>query len=192
MTKPRSQQPRGLRAVTHLDPLGRRKFVALVLGLAVAIGIVISMDVVAASSRAASVTGGDGYGRRGPIAVAARELAFAERGHLHLVSHYHENIVEEGHGSGTLSGNITVQMTLAFSHASVTFTAYPSSGGTVVGRGEGTIYAEGHTANFTGNATITGGTGKYAHASGRNIRLRGTLQRKTYALYVQVEGKMRY
>jgi hypothetical protein len=127
-----------------------------------------------------------------PIAVAARELTLHETGNLHLVSHYHEQIVETGHGTGTLSGSITVKMTLAFSHASVTFIAYPSSGGTVAGYGEGTIYAGGKTAHFTGNATISGGSGRYAHASGRNIHLEGTLQRHTFALYVKVEGKMRY
>jgi hypothetical protein len=126
------------------------------------------------------------------VAVAASELNFVETGHLHLVSHHKELIVEEGHGTGTLSGNITVKMTLAYSQASLSFTAYPSSGGTVIGRGEGSIYAEGHSAAFTGNAAITGGTGKYAHASGHHVRLSGTLQRKTFALYVRVEGKMRY
>jgi hypothetical protein len=100
--------------------------------------------------------------------------------------------VETGHGTGTLSGSITVKMTLAFSQAAISFTAYPSTGGTVVGHGEGKLYAGGHVADFTGSATITGGTGKYAHASGKNIRLEGTLQRKTFALYVNVEGKMRY
>ena len=115
-----------------------------------------------------------------------------ETGNLHLVSHHHEQIVETGRGTGTLSGSITVKLTLAFSHASATFTAYPSNGGTVVGDGEGTIYAGGNNAHFTGSATITGGSGRYAHASGRNIRLEGTLQRHTFALYMKVEGKIRY
>jgi len=127
-----------------------------------------------------------------PTAVAARELTLQESGSLHLVSHHHEQLVEVGHGAGTLSGNITVRMTLTTTQATISFTAYPSTGGTVVGRGEGSIYAGGHTANFSGTATITGGTGKYAHASGRGVHLEGTLQRHTFALYVKVEGKMRY
>lgn len=130
--------------------------------------------------------------RPGPVAVAAREITLHESGNLHLVSHHHEQIVETGHGTGTLSGSITVNLTLAFSHASINFTAYPSGGGTVVGHGEGNIYAGGQTAHFSGSATITGGSGRYAHASGRNIHLEGTLQRHTFALYVKVEGKLRY
>jgi hypothetical protein len=131
-------------------------------------------------------------GRQQAVAVAAREVTLRETGHLHLVSHHKEQIVETGSGTGTLSGTITVNLTLAFSQATVGFTAHPSTGGTVVGHGEGKLYAGGHVANFTGTATITGGTGQYAHASGRNIRLEGTLQRKTFALSVKVEGKMRY
>lgn len=147
---------------------------------------------VGASAAAYSPSARTSQNRTAPVAVAARELMLRESGNLHLVSHHHEQIVETGHGTGTLSGSITVNMTLAFSHASVSFTAYPSVGGTVVGRGEGTIYAGGKNAHFTGSATITGGTGKYAHASGRGIHLEGTLQRHTFALYVKVEGKMRY
>jgi len=145
-------------------------------------------SAVAASSPAAR----EDRHQSAPIAVAARELMLRETGNLHLVSHHHEQIVETGRGTGTLSGSITVKLTLAFSHASATFTAYPSNGGTVVGEGEGTIYAGGNNAHFTGSATITGGSGRYAHASGRNIRLEGILQRHTFALYMKVEGKMRY
>lgn len=154
--------------------------------------LLTTMLAVGGATAAYSSTVGAGEHRPGPIAVAARELMLHETGKLHLVSHHREQIVEAGHGTGTLSGSITVKMTLVFSHANVTFTAYPSNGGTVVGYGEGTIYAGGKTARFTGRATISGGSGRYAHASGRNIHLEGTLQRHTFALYVKVEGKMRY
>lgn len=127
-----------------------------------------------------------------PVAVAARELTIHETGILHFVSNIHDQIVAKGHGTGTLSGSVTVAMTLALTRASVNFTAYPSTGGTIIGHGEGSIYVGGQTAHFIGDAIITGGSGKYVHASGKNIRVVGTLQRKTLALYVRVEGKMRY
>ncbi len=152
--------------------------------------LVATMSIVGTAAYPQTARGSEH--RPEPTALAAQEITLRETGNLHLVSHNHEQIVETGHGTGTLSGSITVNMTLAFSHASVTFTAYPSSGGTVVGHGEGNIYAGGQYAHFTGNAAITGGSGRYAHASGRNIRLEGTLQRHTFALYVKVEGKMRY
>jgi hypothetical protein len=130
-------------------------------------------------------------GHRSPIAVAAREVNLHETGSLHLVSHHNEVLVEQGSGSGTFSGHITVRLTLAYTQASVRFTAY-TSGGTIVGTGEGSTFAEGHVAHFKGTASITGGTGKYAHASARGIKLSGTLVKKTYAFSVDVEGKMRY
>jgi hypothetical protein len=154
--------------------------------------LLTTISVASASAVAYSRVRRTSHARPVPAAVAARELTLRESGSLHLVSHHHEQIVEVGHGTGTLGGSITVRLTLVGSQASISFTAYPSNGGTVVGHGEGSIYAGGHTAHFIGNAAITGGTGKYAHASGRNIRLEGTLQRKTFALYVKVEGKMRY
>jgi hypothetical protein len=154
--------------------------------------LILPATALAAGTAAAYPATVDNTHPSSPIAVAARELTLYETGNLHLVSHHHEQIVETGRGTGTLSGSITVSMTLAFSHASVTFTAYPSNGGTVVGYAEGTLYAGGRTAHFSGNATIRGGSGRYAHASGRNIRLEGTLQRHTFALYVKVQGKMRY
>ena len=126
-----------------------------------------------------------------PVAVAARELAVSESANLHLISHHHEVITEEGHGSGTLAGKVAIRLTLGFTQATVTFTTYPP-GGTVAGRGEGSSYVQGNTAHFTGTASVTGGTGKYAHASGSGIRITGTLQRKTFAFAVHLEGKLRY
>jgi hypothetical protein len=145
-----------------------------------------------AVSLAADHTLGIGGHHGSPTAVsAARELNLHETGRLHLVSHHNEVLVEQGSGSGTLNGHITVRLTLAYTQAAVSFTAY-TSGGTIVGTGEGSTYAEGHVAHFKGTATITGGTGKYAHASAHNIKLRGTLVKKTYTFSVEVEGKMRY
>jgi hypothetical protein len=127
-----------------------------------------------------------------PVAVAAaHEVTLREKGSLHLVSHHSEVLQEQGSGTGTLNGRITVQLTLAYTHASVKFTAY-TSGGTIVGSGEGTTFAAGPVAHFNGTANVTGGTGKYAHASAHAIKLKGTLVKKTYSLTVEVEGKMRY
>lgn len=182
-------------AAQAIKPIAIRERVALpgwMRSLVALLLLLATMLAVGFSAAAYSPITPTSRNRLAPVAVAARELTLYESGNLHLVSHNHEQIVETGHGTGTLSGSITVRMTLAFSHASISFTAYPSHGGTVVGHGEGTIYAGGKNAHFTGSATITGGSGKYAHASGQNIHLEGTLQRHTFALYVKVKGKMRY
>jgi hypothetical protein len=121
----------------------------------------------------------------------ARELSVHETAHCHMVSHSHLSIVEEGYGSGTLSGKLSMHLMLSLSGGTVTFTAYPP-GGTISGRGEGTSYAKGNIAYFTGTATITGGTGKYAHASAHNVKLHGTLQRHTFAFFVELSAKLKY
>ena len=118
-------------------------------------------------------------------------LIVHEKAHLHLVSHHNGIIVEEGHGSGTLNGKLVIHLTLAYTQGKVTFTAYPP-GGTVIGRGEGSSEVNGSTAYFTGTASVTGGTGKYAHASARNVPLRGTLQRQTFAFFVEFTATLRY
>jgi hypothetical protein len=151
---------------------------------------VAAVALLAAGSASGHKLGAGGRSH-GPVAVAARELNLREAGRLHLVSHHNEVLLEEGSGSGTLNGHITVHLTLAYTQATVSFTAY-TSGGTIVGTGEGNTYAEGHLARFKGTASITGGSGKYAHASAHGIKLRGTLVKKTYAFSVEVEGKMRY
>lgn len=126
-----------------------------------------------------------------PIAVEARVLSVHETAHCHLVSHHREMLLEEGYGSGVLSGKLVIHLTLAYTQGSVIFTAYPP-GGTIVGRGEGSSYAKGNTAYFTGTASINYGTGRYAHASASNVKIRGTLQRKTFAFFVEVNAKLYY
>lgn len=159
----------------------RRRAVFLSVAVACLVGV----------SPAFSTTGSSQTARPRPVATAARTLNLVESGNLHLVAHHNEILTEKGSGSGTLSGNIMVRLDLSYSEATVSFTAYPP-GGTIVGHGEGSIYAQGHTARFNGTASITGGTGKYAHASSSSIKMTGTLQRKTYAFSVRVEGRMQY
>jgi hypothetical protein len=123
--------------------------------------------------------------------AAATEMTVHETAHLHMLSHSHLSIIEEGYGSGTLSGRLTLHLMLSLTGGSVTFTAYPP-GGTVSGRGEGTTYAKGNTAYFTGTASITSGTGKYKHASAHDVQLRGSLQRHTFAFFVELTARLRY
>jgi hypothetical protein len=166
---------------------GDRRTHRLIAAAAAAVVLAGTLTVARATQASAKAAGA-----RGPVAAtAAREVNLREKGQLHLVSHRNEVLQEQGGGSGTLKGHITVQLTLAFPQASVKFTAY-TPGGTIVGTGEGATYASGSVAHFNGTATITGGTGKYAHASAHGIKLKGTLVKKTYAFTVEVEGKMRY
>jgi hypothetical protein len=160
-------------------------------GVLFAAGVMVACLVVGASSSAGALQRPRMSGMSSPIASEAKQLSLHETAHLHLVSHHREMLLEEGYGSGTLSGKLVVHLTLAYSQGSMTFTAYPP-GGTIVGKGEGSSYAKGNTAYFKGTASISSGTGRYAHASASDVKIRGTLQRKTFAFFVEVNAKLSY
>src|ERR1700684_1586008 len=110
MKRPRTAQHAGCR---------RSLIVSTIAGVAL-LGLLAVGGAAQASGHALSAGGRS----HNPIAVAARELNLHETGQLHLVSHHDEVLLEEGSGSGTLNGHITVRLTLAYTQASVTFTAY--------------------------------------------------------------------
>lgn len=126
-------------------------------------------------------------------AFAARTLYVNETSHLSLVSHHGTQVLNEhGSSSGAPGGALTIHVDIAYTQATITFTAYPS-GGTLSGQGEATYYAEGPLAHFTGNVKVTHGSGRYAHASASNLKIEGKLERnRNYALYVRVTGQMHY
>ncbi len=110
---------------------------------------------------------------------------------MHLVSHSHDIVVEEGRVSGTLSGTMVVHLTLAYTEASITFTGRTSDG-TLSGQGSGSYYIANKLAHFTGSLVITHGTGKYAHARATGLHITGTLTRSNYSFSAQLSGRMSY
>jgi hypothetical protein len=92
--------------------------------------------------------------------------------------------------SGTIPGAVVLQMNVArYGHAAMTF-SLSAKGGTLAGKGEASFYAAGATAYFTGSLSITHGTHKYAHVTAHGLRIQGTFQRNTFAVYVTVEGTL--
>jgi hypothetical protein len=79
---------------------------------------------------------------------------------------------------------------LAYTSAAVTFTAYPS-GGSLSGSGTESYYVAGHTGYFKGTMKITHGIGRYAHASG-SLHIAGRIERRSYAVSVEITGRFRY
>jgi hypothetical protein len=63
--------------------------------------------------------------------------------------------------------------------------------GSITGRGEATPEGAGRFQKVHGFLAITGGTGRYAHIHGRAV-LRGTFDRRTFALEVQTSGTLSY
>jgi hypothetical protein len=71
------------------------------------------------------------------------------------------------------------------------FTIYANGGGSINGSGGGALHSTSVYSSFGGSLKVTSGSGRYAHAHGTGT-LSGQINRKTYALTVQADGKLYY
>jgi hypothetical protein len=122
-------------------------------------------------------------------ARAARALKAADTAHLRYVSASGSLLLEEGKASGTLPGSMRVHFNVGAT-LSGSFTIY-TRGGSIKGHGAATPHGSGVYESFAGSLTVTGGSGRYAHAHG-HAGLYGTFNRDTYALTVQTTGTLSY
>jgi hypothetical protein len=124
-------------------------------------------------------------------ARASGVLHLSETAYLHLVSHQGSQILhEEGRATGTLRGPLTAVITIAYTQATVSFTAHPP-GGTLSGRGVESYYVSGKKGHFSGRMTITGGTGAYRRATSRELHTTGVINRAHYEVQMSVNGELR-
>jgi hypothetical protein len=97
------------------------------------------------------------------------------------------NLFEEGPAHGTLPGSVRAECNLGPPFvANVTIS---TRAGIIRGHGTATPHASGIYESFSGTLTITGGTGRYAHAHG-HAGLYGVFNRRTYNLVVQTTGML--
>jgi hypothetical protein len=144
--------------------------------------------VLAAGSIAAVVPSGAASGSGGPIAAAARTQSFDISSTLHLVGRAGHVFNEQGTFSGTQSGTIAIRFTSVTSSAGeATFVAYPH-GGSVSGRTTTKGEVVGAHVYFSGHMTITGGTGSWAHASGRGLGFSGVIDRQNFHATTHMTG----
>jgi len=125
----------------------------------------------------------------GPVAAWASTIDGTDTAHLHLVHQRETVVIEEGAATGALPGRMSAQL-----HVGSVFTGtctISTHGGTVTGYGRATPHGSGRYQSFSGTLTITGGSGRYAHARGRT-GLYGTFDRRTFALVIQTTGRIAY
>jgi hypothetical protein len=143
-------------------------------------------------SGAAAAAGSRAPGIR-PAAAASRVQSIQEQGHLRLVkSNGFNKLYEEGRGAGTFP-NVTLRATVTIvstSEGSFSFNAY-LPGGVLSGRGHTHDYQRGSIDYYSGTLHISGGTGRYSHAHG-NQALKGAVSRPSYALTLEVRGKLSF
>jgi hypothetical protein len=124
-----------------------------------------------------------------PRAHVAHVLKASDTAHLRYLSASGSILFEEGRASGTLLGSMRVRFSVGATFSG-SFTIY-TAGGSIAGHGVATPHGSGVYESFAGSLTVTGGSGRYAHARG-NAQLYGTFNRNTYALLVQTVGTLHY
>jgi hypothetical protein len=125
-------------------------------------------------------------------ANAARTMSVRDEGSLAFKGSSGSQLVDEGHAKGTLPGWVKVRLTYNGNPTVYAqFTIY-TNGGSINGRATGRV-GNPSSANpsFRGSLTITGGSGRYAHAGGSG-ELFGVVYRRSLALTVQAIAKLRY
>ncbi len=127
---------------------------------------------------------------RGPVgAHAARALKATDTARLSYISASGSTLYETGRVRGTLPGSMRVHMVISATFSG-SFTIY-ASGGSISGRGSATPKGSGVYESFSGSLHVTGGSGRFRHATG-TASLYGTFNRNNYALVIQTLGTLRY
>jgi hypothetical protein len=122
-------------------------------------------------------------------ADAAHVLSATDTAHLRYISSSGSLLLDEGKATGTLPGSMRVRLDLGTTFTG-TFTIR-ASGGSINGHGTATPHGSGTYESFSGTLTVTGGTGRYAHAHGHG-GLYGTFDRDNYALVIKTTGSLTY
>ncbi len=126
-----------------------------------------------------------------PAAVAARTQAFNLTSNLRLVGRPGHVLNERGTFSGSQSGTIAIRFTSVTSTSGeATFTAYPRGGGWVSGRTATRGHVVGANVYFGGTMTITGGGGRWAHASGHGLGFSGVVDRRSFHATTHMQGSI--
>lgn len=125
-------------------------------------------------------------------AHTARTVSVKDEGRLHLVKSSGSLLIDEGTASGSIPGKALVRFTYNGSPSVTAQITIQSRAGDIHARGSGKLSnPTSASPSFKGTLTITGGSGRYEHASGTG-HLYGVFSRRSYAMVVQTEGTLRY
>jgi hypothetical protein len=125
-------------------------------------------------------------------AHSAATLTVKDEGNLRFVKSSGSTLIDEGHASGTIPGNVRIRFTYNGNpNVSAQITIYGKHG-TIQVRATGRLSSPTNpNPSFSGNLTITGGSGRYSHAHGGG-KLYGVFHRRTYGMIVQTQGTLHY
>jgi hypothetical protein len=151
------------------------------------------LSVIGLGALSAAGIGAPAWARSSsPSAHAARVLNVRDEGRLHYVRSSGEQIIDEGHATGSFPGWVKVRFLYnGEPTVGARFTIY-GRGGSISARGTARLSSPTSSRpSFHGSMTITGGSGRYAHVHGSG-ELFGVYYRRSYALTVQAIGKLPY
>lgn len=98
-------------------------------------------------------------------------------------------IKERGYGWGSFHCSVYITLTVSGTHVTGSYVAYPK-GGVIRGYANARIRsASTKLAHFTGTIMLHGGSGRYAHSSGR-ASFDGTIDRHSYAMKLSIVGRV--
>ncbi len=125
-------------------------------------------------------------------AHGASALSVKDEGNLRFVKSSGSTLIDEGHASGTIPGNVRIHFTYDGNpNVSAQITIYGAHG-TIQVRGSGRLSSPTNpNPSFSGTLSIAGGSGRYSHAHGSG-KLYGVFHRRSYGMIVQTQGTLHY
>jgi hypothetical protein len=127
-----------------------------------------------------------------PRAHAARTLSVKDEGYLRLIKSSGSLLIDEGPTHGSVPGKVRIRFTYDGDPTVTAQIAIFGHSGELLAHGVGRLSSPtSPSPSFKGVLTITGGTGRYAHAHGVG-QFFGVFYRRSYAMTVQTQGKLSY
>lgn len=152
-----------------------------------ALALLAVLSVLATAALAAP--GGGDRGTRAHASKAPFRFV-TEKAELRLASAPALTIKEKGWTKGTWSGTVVATFTsYSVTRGSFTMTAYVH-GGTLSLAGPTHDHVSGATGYAEGTARIAGGTGIFAHVTGRNLQFRSVVNRRNFYTKSEFHGQL--
>ena len=128
----------------------------------------------------------------GPSARTARTVQVKDEGKLRFVKSSGSQLFDEGAVHGTIPGTVRVRFVYNGAPEVSSSLTIRGRGGTILARASGRLSSPtSPSPSFSGTLRVTGGSGRYAHATGTG-KLYGVYYRRTYAITVQTTGTVHY